>query len=69
MPQRGHMGTIRDEAGAPPRESTHEVGVRYRGCVHEAGAHSPETTTGTGIASIPAPVAFVRMNLRRRPSP
>ena len=58
MPQRGHMRTVRDEAG-----------VRYRGCMHEAGAHSPETTTGAGIASIPAPVAFVRMNLRRRPFP
>lgn len=58
MPQRGHVRAIRDEAG-----------VRYRSCVHEAGAHSPETTTGAGIDAIPAPVAFVRMNLRRRPSP
>ena len=35
---------IRDEAGALPRESA-----------HEAGADSPETTMGAGIALIPAP--------------
>ena len=69
MPQRGHVRTIRDEAGAPSRESRHEAGARSQGRVHTPGTHSPKTTTGAGIALIPAPVTLVRSNLRRRPFP
>ena len=69
MPQRGHMRSIRDEAGALPRDTMHEAGARSQRRVHTPGTHSPETTTGAGIASIPAPVTLARSNLRRRPFP
>ena len=46
-----------------------EAGAHYRGRTHNTHTHVPDTRKGAGIASIPAPVAFVRMSLRRRPFP